>query len=100
MVFSGGSVGKESACNAGDPGSVPGWGRSLEKKMATHSSILAWEIPWAEEPGRLQSTGSQGVGHDFHFPYLRAQSASAESDDRPTIPCGSLSGTAPSSHLE
>ena len=37
----------------------------LEKEMATHSSILAWEIPWAEEPGRLQSTGSQKVGHDL-----------------------------------
>ena len=36
----------------------------LEKKMATHSSILAWKIPWTEEPGRLQSMGSQKVGHD------------------------------------
>ena len=36
----------------------------LEKGMATHSSILAWEIPWMEEPGRLQSTGSQRGGHD------------------------------------
>ena len=36
----------------------------LEKEMATHSSILAWRIPWAEEPGGLQSTGSQRVGHD------------------------------------
>ena len=36
----------------------------LEKEMATHSSILAWRIPWREEPGRLQSTGSQTVGHD------------------------------------
>ena len=36
---------------------------SLEKEMATHSSILAWRIPWIEEPGRLQSTGSQRVGH-------------------------------------
>ena len=33
--------------------------------MATHSSILAWEVPWTEEPGRLQSTGSQTVGHDL-----------------------------------
>ena len=41
-----------------------GWEDPLEKKMATHSSILAWEIPWAEEPGRLQSIGSQRVGHD------------------------------------
>ena len=36
----------------------------LEKEMATHSSILAWRIPWMEEPGRLQSMGSQRVGHD------------------------------------
>ena len=36
----------------------------LEKGMATHSSILAWEIPWTEERGRLKSTGSQRVGHD------------------------------------
>ena len=36
----------------------------LEKGMATHSSILAWEIPWTDEPGRLQSMGSQRVGHD------------------------------------
>ena len=36
----------------------------LEKQMAIHSSILAWEIPWTEEPGRVQSMGSQRVGHD------------------------------------
>ena len=36
----------------------------LEKEMATHSSTLAWKIPWMEEPDRLQSTGSQRVGHD------------------------------------
>jgi len=36
----------------------------LEKGMAVHSSIVAWRIPWAEEPGRLQSIGSQKVGHD------------------------------------
>ena len=36
----------------------------LEEGMATHSSILAWRIPWSEEPGRLQSIGLQGVGHD------------------------------------
>ena len=48
----------------------------LEKEMATHSSILAWRIPWTEEPGELQSTGSQRVGHNwvtslqFHFCFL------------------------------
>ena len=37
---------------------------TLEKEMATHSSVLAWKIPWMEEPGRLQSMGSQRVRHD------------------------------------
>ena len=41
-----------------------GWEDPLEEGMATHSSILAWRIPWTEEPGGLQSTGSQGVRHD------------------------------------
>ena len=41
-----------------------GWGDPLEKEMAPHSSILAWKIPWMEEPGRLQSMGLQRVGHD------------------------------------
>jgi len=55
---------KPSAYNAGDPGLIPGSGRfPLEKEMATHSSTLAWKIPWTEEPGRLQSMGSQRVRH-------------------------------------
>ena len=102
--FPGSSAGKESACDTGDPSSIPGSGKSpgegigyplqyswaslvaqlvknppamsetwvrslgpedpLEKEMATHSSILAWRIPWTEEPGGLQSTGSERVGHD------------------------------------
>ena len=41
-----------------------GWEDPLEKEMAAHSSILSWRIPWAEESGRLQSMGSQKVGHD------------------------------------
>ena len=41
-----------------------GWEDLLEKEMATHSSILAWKIPWTEDHGRLQSMGSQTVGHD------------------------------------
>ena len=57
--FPGGSDGKESACLAGDPGLIPGLGRSLVKEMAAESSILTWRIPWTEEPGRLQSMGSQ-----------------------------------------
>ena len=51
--FPGGSDDKESACNAGVPGSIPGSGRSPEEGMATHSSILAWRIPWTEELGGL-----------------------------------------------
>ena len=54
------SVGKESACSAGDPG----WEDPREKEMATNSSILAWKISWTEEPGGLQSMGSQRVRHD------------------------------------
>ena len=66
--FPGGSKVKVSASNAGDPDSILGfdpwvqslgWEDPLEKKMATHSSILACRMPWLEEPGRLQSTGSQ-----------------------------------------
>ena len=49
----------ESACNVGDPGRFLDWEDSLEKEMATHSSILGWRIPWTEEPGRLQSMGLQ-----------------------------------------
>ena len=62
--FPGGSEVKASACSAGDLGSIPGSERALEKEMATHSSLLAWRILWMEEPGGLQSTGSQRVRHD------------------------------------
>ena len=55
--FTAGSYSKESACNAGDPHSIPGWEDALEKGMATHSSILAWEIPWTEEPSGPQLCG-------------------------------------------
>ena len=64
LGFPGGSAGKESTCKAGDLSSSPGLGRFLEKGMATHSSILVWRIPLTEKPGRLQSVGSQRVGHD------------------------------------
>ena len=53
------SVDKESACSAGDPSLIPESGRSPEKEVATHSSILAWRIPWTEEPGGQQSMGLQ-----------------------------------------
>ena len=105
LGFPGRSVDKESTCNAGDPISIPGPGKSpgegigyplqyswasqvaqvvknppamretwvqslgwqdpLEEGMATHSSVLAWRIPRPEEPGGLQSMGSQRVGHDW-----------------------------------
>ena len=104
MGFPGSSAGKESTCNAEDPGLIPGlqrspgegmgyllhyswtslvaqtiknlpaiqetwvqslgWEDPLEKGMATHFSILAWRIPWTEDPGRLQSMGFQRVGHN------------------------------------
>ena len=48
-----GSMVKDLPANAGDSGSIPGSGRSLEKEMATHSSIFAWEIAWTVEPGGL-----------------------------------------------
>ena len=62
--FPGGSDGKESACNVGDLGSILGWEDSLEKGMATHSSVLAWRISWTEESDVLQSLGSQRIKHD------------------------------------
>ena len=57
MGFPGGSEGKESACNTGDPGLISGSEDPLEKGMVTHCSILAWRIPWTEEPRELQSMG-------------------------------------------
>ena len=57
MCFPGGSEVKASACNEGDLGLIPGQEGPLEKEMATHSSILAWKIPWTEDPDGLQSTG-------------------------------------------
>ena len=56
--------GKESTCNAGDTGSILGREDLLEKEMATYCSILAWKMPWMEEPGRLQSLESQRVSYD------------------------------------
>ena len=58
MGFPGGSDSKESACNAGDQVQSLGQEDPLEKGMVTHSSILAWRIPWIEEPGELQMMGS------------------------------------------
>ena len=78
--FPDGSVVKNPPAHAGDVGSIPGLGNSLEKETATHSRILAWEIPWTEELGGLQSMGSQRVRHDWvteHMAHLRHR------DDQP-----------------
>ena len=64
MGFPGGSNDKESACNVGDPGSIPGSGRSPGEGNGNPFQYSAWNIPWTEEPGRLQSMGSQRVGHN------------------------------------
>ena len=62
--FPGGSVVKNLPANEGDTGSTPGWEDPLEKEMTTHSNTFALKIPCMEEPTRLQSMGSQRVGHD------------------------------------
>ena len=53
-----------NAGDIGDTGSILGWEDPLEEGMATHSSILVWEIPWTEEPGGLQSMRLKRLGHD------------------------------------
>ena len=68
------SVGKESSCNAGDPGLIPGSGRSPGEEMATNSSIHAWRILWTEEPCGLWSIGLQRVGNDWAPPGLYGKS--------------------------
>ena len=60
--FPGGSDGKEFAHNVGDPGSIPGSEDALDKGMATHSRILAWEIPWTDLPGKSHGQTSM-VGY-------------------------------------
>ena len=63
--FTGGLMIKDLPANAGGVGSILGQDDPLEEEMATHSSILAWRISWAGEPGRLQSMGSQRIGHNL-----------------------------------
>ena len=65
LVLPCGSDGKASTCNAGDPDSIPGSGRSPGKGNGNHSSILTWETPQTEEPGGLQSIGFQRVRRDL-----------------------------------
>ena len=61
MGFPGGSDGKEFACNVGNLVQSLGWEDPLKEGTVTRSSRIAWRIPWTEEPGRLQSPGSQRV---------------------------------------
>ena len=65
MGFPGGSVAKNPPANAGDMVSVPGSGRSPEGGIATHSSFLAWEIPWTEEPVGYSPWGHKRVRRDL-----------------------------------
>ena len=75
-----------------------GWEDPLEKEMAAHSSILAWKIPWTEEPGRLSSMGSQRVGHDwatslslyFHFTFTFHVSSISGFWPLHLLPCSSF----------
>ena len=67
MGFPGGSEGKASACNAGDPGSIPGSGKSPGEGNGNPSSFLTWRIARMEQPGGLQFTG--GKLSDFTFPF-------------------------------
>ena len=60
----GNAVVKNPPANSGDSGSILGQEDLMEKEMATHFSILGWEIPWTEESGGLQCIGLQKVGHD------------------------------------
>ena len=69
LAFPGGSVAKNLLVMQETQVQSLGWEDPLEKEMSIHSSIIAWKIPWTEEPGRLQSTGSQRVGHDFTFTF-------------------------------
>ena len=70
MGFPGGSDGNRICVQCRKPGFNPGGEDPLEKGMATHSIILAWRIPWTEEPGKLQSTGLQRVGHNWAQQHL------------------------------
>ena len=81
------SDGKESACNAGDLGSVPGLGRSPGEGMATHSSVLAWRIPWTKEPGGPQSTRSQRVRHAWGTNSRWCFATTAVADEYPGCYC-------------
>ena len=77
--FPGGSDGKASVYNAGDLGSIPGSGSSLEKEKANHSSTLAWKTPWTEEPGVHGVTKSPTRLSDFTFTSRNVNNFSSDS---------------------
>ena len=83
LGFPCGSAGKESACSAGDLAAVPGLGRFLQKGKATHSSILAWRIPWTVKS--MESTKSRTGLSDFHFHF---GVVSQEREDYPRLTLG------------
>ena len=66
----GGLAVKNPSANSGDTGQSLGWEDPLEEGMATHSSILAWRLPWTEEPDGLQSMGSQRVRQDLAIEHM------------------------------
>ena len=86
-MFPGGSEDKASACHVGDPGSIPGLGRAPGEGNGNPLQYSCLENPWTEEPGGLQSTGSQRVGHDWasscftfhllHYPHFTDEETEA-----------------------
>ena len=80
MGFPGGPAGRRAClANAGDPGSVPALGRSSAEGNGSPLQYSCWEIPWTEEPGELQSMGSQRVGHDLATKQQQQQFSSVQS---------------------
>ena len=80
MGFPDGSASKEYAGSAGDTVQSLGPEDPQEEETATHPSILAWEIPWTEEHGRLQSQGSQRIGHNWVTKHTHAHTAESEEE--------------------
>ena len=82
--FLGGTVVKNPLTSAGDMDLPPGWEDPLEKELETHSSVLAWKIPWTEEPGQLQSMGSQCVRHTWAAEHACTH-AGTQTQSKPTV---------------
>ena len=85
LGFPCGSAGKESACNAGDLGSILGWGDFLEKGKITHSSILAWRIPWTTVH-RVPKSGTRLSSFHFHFFFSTSATWEASRPGNPQLP--------------